>query len=77
MSRRACDARSRPTFEGPTPYIIAAADTAMQRPSRDLMAEVFPGVRVADRVAEHGTLLDIEKARSVLGYAPEFTWREL
>jgi len=62
---------------GADAFIIAAADTVMQRPSRDLMAEVFPGVQVADRVAEYGTLLDIEKARRVLGYAPEFTWREL
>jgi nucleoside-diphosphate-sugar epimerase len=62
---------------GADAFIVAAADTVMQRPSRDLMAEVFPGVQVADRVAEHSTLLDIDKARRVLGYAPEFTWREL
>jgi hypothetical protein len=28
-------------------------------------------------VAEHGTLLGIERARRVLGYAPRFSWREL
>jgi hypothetical protein len=49
----------------------------MRRPSRDLMADVFPGVSVADDVAEHGTLLGIGKARRVLGYEPTFTWREL
>ena len=49
----------------------------MKRPSRDLMAEVFPGVPVKDDLPEHGTLLGIDKAREVLGYAPEFTWREL
>src|SRR5512132_3168861 len=48
---------------GAEAFIIAAADTVMKRPSRDLMAEVFPGVRVADGVAEHGTLLGIDKAR--------------
>lgn len=58
-------------------FIIAAADTVMKRPSRDLMAEVFPGVPVADRVEGTDTLLDIQKARAILGYAPEFTWREL
>ena len=64
-------------IQGAEAFIIAAADTVMKRPSRDLMAEVFPGVPVKDGVAEHGTLLDIEKARRVLGYSPEFTWREL
>jgi hypothetical protein len=49
----------------------------MKRPSRELMAEVFPGVPVADRVSGTDTLLSIEKARHVLGYSPEFTWREL
>jgi nucleoside-diphosphate-sugar epimerase len=57
--------------------IIAAADTVMTRPSRELMAEVFPGVPVRDGLAEHGTLLGIDKARRLLGYEPEFTWRSL
>ncbi len=62
---------------GAEAFIIAAADTVMKRPSRDLMAEVFPSVPVADGVAEHGTLLGIDKARAMLGYSPDFTWREL
>jgi UDP-glucose 4-epimerase len=41
------------------------------------MAEVFPGVPVRDGVDGNETLLGIDKARRVLGYAPEFTWREL
>jgi nucleoside-diphosphate-sugar epimerase len=63
--------------QGADAFIIAAADTVMQRPSRELMAEVFPGVPVADRVTGHDTLLAIDKAREILGYAPEFTWRQL
>ena len=62
---------------GANAFIIAAADTVMRRPSRDLMAEVFPGVPVDDAVAEHGTLLAIDNARRVLGYDPAFSWREL
>ncbi len=62
---------------GAQAFIIAAADTVMRRPSRELMAEVFPGVPVGDHVAEHGTLLGIDEARRVLGYAPTFSWREL
>jgi nucleoside-diphosphate-sugar epimerase len=62
---------------GAEAFIIAAADTVMHRPSRELMAEVFPGVPVHDDLDGHGTLLGIDKARQVLGYTPEFTWREL
>ena len=62
---------------GADSFIVAAADTVMRRPSRELMAEVFPTVPVADDVDGFETLLSIEKARRVLGYAPEFSWREL
>ncbi len=64
-------------LEGADSFIIAAADTVMWRESRDLMAEVFPGVPVAESVSGCDTLLSIDKARRVLGYAPEFSWRSL
>jgi nucleoside-diphosphate-sugar epimerase len=62
---------------GAESFVIAAADTVMRRPSRELMAEAFPGVPVAAGVTGTDTLLAIDKARRVLGYAPAFTWREL
>jgi nucleoside-diphosphate-sugar epimerase len=62
---------------GAEAFVIAAGDTVMQTPSRDLMAQVFPGVPVRDGVDRHDTLLGIDKARRVLGYAPSFSWREL
>jgi nucleoside-diphosphate-sugar epimerase len=71
--RRALDADTG----GAQAFIIAAADSVMRRPSRELMAEVFPGVAVAEQLAEHGTLLAIDEARRVLGYDPAFSWREL
>jgi nucleoside-diphosphate-sugar epimerase len=55
-------------------FTIAAADTLMETPSAALMAAHFPGVPLG-AVAEHGTLLSIEKARRVLGYAPRHSWR--
>ncbi|MEA2228625.1 MAG: hypothetical protein QOH46_1967 [Solirubrobacteraceae bacterium] len=74
---QSCRAALEADIRGAEAFVIAAADTVMTRPSRDLMAEVFPGVPVRDGVAEHGTLLGIDKARRMLGYAPDFTWREL
>jgi nucleoside-diphosphate-sugar epimerase len=71
--RRALDTDVR----GADAFIIAAADTVMRRPSRELMAEVFPGVPVAEDTPKHGTLLGIAKARRLLGYEPAFSWREL
>jgi nucleoside-diphosphate-sugar epimerase len=64
-------------IQGADSFIIAAADTVMRQPSRELMAQVFPNVPLRGGVSGNDTLLDIAKARRGLGYAPEFSWREL
>jgi len=56
--------------------IVAAADTCMERPSADLMAEVFPSVPVRRALEGRETLLSIDRARSLLGYEPEHRWQE-
>lgn len=57
-------------------FIIANADTVMDRPSAELMAEVYPGVEMRGPVSGTQTLLGIEKARRLLGYAPQHSWRD-
>jgi len=57
-------------------FIVAAADTVMNRPSAELMAEVYPGVEIRGELGEFETLLSIAKARRLLGYAPERSWRD-
>jgi nucleoside-diphosphate-sugar epimerase len=57
-------------------FIIAAADTVMRRPSADLAAEVFPAVPVNRAVPGTDTLLSIDKARRLLGFSPEHSWRD-
>ena len=52
---------------------FAAADTAMERPSRDLMAEVVHGVSVDDGATGTDTLRSINKAHRLLGYTPDST----
>ena len=62
----------KPGFEA---FIIANEDTVMSRSSASLAAEVFPGVKVTRELGEHETMLSIDKARRLLGYAPEHSWR--
>jgi nucleoside-diphosphate-sugar epimerase len=57
-------------------FVIANADTVMSRPNDELVAEVFPGVPYESPPGPNDTLLSIEKARRVLGYEPEHSWRE-
>jgi nucleoside-diphosphate-sugar epimerase len=48
----------------------------MTRDSAGLMAEVFPDVPLRRSVAGRETLLAIDRARELLGYAPRHTWQE-
>jgi len=57
-------------------FIIAAADTVSARPNADLVAAVFPDVPVTRDLGEHDTMLAIDKARRVLGFDPQHSWRD-
>lgn len=63
------------TAAGTEVFVIANADSVMSRSSASLAAEVFPDVRVTTKLGEHETMLSIDKARRVLGFEPEHTWR--
>jgi nucleoside-diphosphate-sugar epimerase len=62
-------------FKGFEAFIIANADTVMRRDNASLVAEVFPGVPIKGSLSNNGTLLSIEKARRLLDYHPQFSWK--
>ncbi len=62
-------------FKGFEPFIIANADTVMSRSNASLMAEVFPDVPIKGTLSANGTLLSIEKAKRMLDYNPQHSWR--
>jgi UDP-glucose 4-epimerase len=57
-------------------FIIAAADTVTTRPNVELVAEVFPDVPVHGDLGVIDTMLSIAKARRLLGYDPQHSWRD-
>jgi UDP-glucose 4-epimerase len=57
-------------------FVIANSDTVMSRSSASLASEYFPAVTVTKELGEHETLLSIDKARRLLGYEPQYTWRD-
>jgi nucleoside-diphosphate-sugar epimerase len=61
---------------GSPSFIIAAADTVMDRPSSALLDEVFPGVPLTREIEEFGSLLAIDRARQTIGYEPRHSWRD-
>lgn len=62
--------------KGAEAFLVAAADTCMTAPSAELMDRVYPDVPITGDVAGHKTLLAIDKARKVLGYEPQHSWRD-
>jgi nucleoside-diphosphate-sugar epimerase len=55
--------------------LVAAADTVMRTPSRELMGQWFPRVRITGALGEFESLQSSEKARRLLGYVPRHSWR--
>ena len=72
---QACRLALRATHVGADQCIIAAADTVMERPSRDLMAECFPQVPITRALGEFESLQSTDKAHRLIGYVPRHSWR--
>jgi nucleoside-diphosphate-sugar epimerase len=68
---RSVDAR----VEGAEVVTIAAADTIMTQTNEELVAAAFPDCALRPGTGPHETLISIAKARQLLGYEPEYSWR--
>jgi nucleoside-diphosphate-sugar epimerase len=74
---QACRLGLNADLTGAEVFIIAAGDTVMDRPNSEILAECFPSVELRPGTGEFDTLLSIDKARRVLGYAPRYSWRDI
>ncbi|MET0695653.1 MAG: NAD(P)-dependent oxidoreductase [Propionibacteriaceae bacterium] len=72
---QACRKAVNAGLTGAHSFVIAAADTLMEATNAELMADQFPGVELRGEIGDHTTLLSIDKARRLLGYEPEYSWR--
>ena len=71
----ACRLALEATLTGAEVFTIAAADTLMKQSNRELVTQAFPGLPLRPNTGDHDTLLSIQKARRMLGYVPQHTWR--
>ena len=72
---QACYKAVTAELDGAHSFVIAAADTLMEATNTELLDDQFPGIEIRGEVGDHQTLLAIDKARELLGYEPEFSWR--
>ncbi len=54
---------------------ISAADSVMNLPSREVIATVFPETEVRGDLADHGGFFTFAKARELIGFNPQYSWR--
>ena len=62
-------------IKGAEVFIIANVDTVMAASDEELLGAVFPQVAVKRRLGRNETLLAIDRARRLLGFEPEHSWR--
>ncbi len=56
---------------------IAAPDTIMRQTNEELVAAAFPGCKLRPGTGPHDALESIDKARQLIGYNPQWTWRRV
>jgi len=61
-------------LKGAEIFVIANADTVMNRSNEELLGEHYANVPRKRAFGPNETLLSIEKARNVLGYEPRYSW---
>lgn len=72
----ACRLALTAPVSGARSYVIANADTVMERPTADLLAEVFPDVPIQGDVSGNRSLFSTDAARRDLGWEPRHSWRD-
>ena len=73
----ACRLAVEAALPGHTRLIIAAADTLMDTPSAELMAEHFPTTPLREGLGTYESLLSSKAAAKLIGYLPKHSWRDL
>lgn len=63
--------------EGHERFWVVADDTTMDTPTADLVERHFPDAEVRTRFEGHEAIVDASKARDLLGWTPEYSWRDL
>lgn len=58
-------------------FNVANADTSVAASSQELIDTFYEGVEVRREMGEHETFYSIDKARELLGYSPQHSWRDV
>ena len=74
---QACLLALESDLKGADNFTIAADDTVMNKTNKELLGTVFPNIKIKGDIEDHQTLLNNNKAKKILGFQPEYSWRDL
>lgn len=74
---RACLLALEKNSLGNDVFHITAPDTIMPELSKDLVDRYFPNVTLKRPIEGHETLMSHDKAKKILGFEPQYTWRNV
>ncbi|WP_436927534.1 NAD-dependent epimerase/dehydratase family protein [Halosimplex amylolyticum] len=63
-------------FEGHETFWIVADDTTLDAPTADVVKAFYPDVEVRRSFTGHEGLISVQKARDLLDWEPQHSWRE-
>jgi len=72
----ACSAALTADVSGATEMIIASPETTMTQTTQELIEQHYPHVEVRAALGAHESLLSSARARAVLGFTAEHSWRD-
>jgi nucleoside-diphosphate-sugar epimerase len=64
-------------YRGHEVFWAVAADTVSTVPTPELIEAVYPETELRESLTGHDGLISIEKARTLLDWEPEYSWRDL
>ncbi|UPM44952.1 NAD-dependent epimerase/dehydratase family protein [Halocatena salina] len=73
IARKAVEA----DFNGHEPFWAVAGDTTADASTPDLISEFYPEADVQEMPSGYETIVDLSKAEKLLGWKPQWSWRDL
>ena len=73
---RACVLAIEVNFEGHEAFFINGEDTSADEPTEELIKKVYPEAEIRSPMPGHTAAISVEKAKRLLGWKPEATWRD-
>lgn len=73
---RACVQAIEVDFEGHEAFFINGEDSSAVEPTEELIKKVYPEAEIRSPMPGHTSAISVEKAKRILGWKPEATWRD-